>query len=53
MTVERECQQVGREGEGEGGAGWLEEPALRTEWVEEAEDHVGSFVRFPGQSTAR
>lgn len=38
-AVERECQQVGREGAG--GAGGLEEPGLRTEWVEEAEDTWG------------
>lgn len=36
--MERECQQVGSEGEG--GAGQLEEPALRTKRVEEAEDRV-------------
>lgn len=48
--MESECQQVGSEGEG--GAGWLEEPALGTEWVEEAEDNVGNVVRFPGQSTS-
>lgn len=38
----QECQQVGSEGEG--GAGWLEEPALRTERVEKAKDRVGNFV---------
>lgn len=48
--MERQCQQVGSEDEG--GAGQLEEPALRTDRVEEAEDRVGNFVRFPGGSSS-
>lgn len=48
--MERERQQVGSEGEG--GTGQLEEPALRTERVEEAEDRVGNFVRFPDCSSS-